>query len=338
MKKILLALLLLAPGLAHADSITSRFGLIIPSTGTAGWGVKLNADFNIIASSAGSQYEANTWVASNTFTGAVAFVDGVVARSTLTVQGNAFSVGTSTLAVVSGKLGVGTSAPAEFSGGVRRVIHLVDTTNEALYRVRGSAVDMEMGVNSTIGFLSVRTNHPYTISTNNAERVRVSTGGLVGIATTAPGTALDVVGTVRGSTLTSTVNITGPAQGITGYAVTASSESTNSIAVNSTAFITVTTMTVTLRGSRPVQGSAIVSIVNGAGATRNYTVEVQKGGVAVSLDYVSMVTGGDTSSLAAIWSEASSSAGSQTYTILVKSSSATGTQTATSRHLRLVEY
>lgn len=68
MKK-LLALLLLATGLAHADTITSRAGLVVPTIGTTSWGTKLNNNFSIIDSSVAVLDSSNTFTNTNSFLG-----------------------------------------------------------------------------------------------------------------------------------------------------------------------------------------------------------------------------------------------------------------------------
>jgi hypothetical protein len=55
----------------------------------------------------------NTWTGPNTFAALLTVSSPTLISSTLTVSGNAFSVGGSTLSVASGKVGIGVLAPAE---------------------------------------------------------------------------------------------------------------------------------------------------------------------------------------------------------------------------------
>lgn len=70
MKKVLLLAALLAAGSgAFADSTTTRMGLVKPTIGSSGWGVKTNTNWDIVASSAAALFASNTFYYQNTFLG-----------------------------------------------------------------------------------------------------------------------------------------------------------------------------------------------------------------------------------------------------------------------------
>lgn len=129
----------------------------------------------------------------------------------------------------------------------------------------------------------------------------------------------------------------GDVSNTTGYAVNASSSSTNAVNVANTNFVQVTTMTATLRGSRPLIGFATVSINNAAAAGRTYTIQIERGGIAVSNSYINFVGANDEETATVTWFETSSTAGLQTYTLSVKTSVVMGPQTVDSRLLTLLE-
>ncbi len=116
--------------------------------------------------------------------------DNVVIQSTLTVQGNAFSVGGSTLVAVSGSVGIGTTAPAtnlevdgnNYGGGGAQSFALFVSTNQS-----HGAVAPGLGFGGTNGVATIQTyaNAALTINPN---------GGNVGIGTAGPDTPLQVFG------------------------------------------------------------------------------------------------------------------------------------------------
>ena len=77
MKRLMLTVaVLLGLGGAHAraaDTVTSRYALIMPSTGSLNWGGKINYDLSVLSTMTASQYNPNTFVAAstNTFKGAM---------------------------------------------------------------------------------------------------------------------------------------------------------------------------------------------------------------------------------------------------------------------------
>lgn len=131
--------------------------------------------------------------------------------------------------------------------------------------------------------------------------------------------------------------VMGNLQNATNYAVMGSSSSTAAVSVANTAFVDVSTLSVTLRGGRVLLGWATVEIDNGSGAGRTYNVQVEKNGVAISNTYDELITAGDDITISIHWSETSSDTGATVYTLAVNSSNATGTQTATSRIVSALE-
>jgi hypothetical protein len=107
--------------------------------------------------------------------------------------------GTDSIVARNGNIGIGTINPLE-------ELHINRTTaTNALTKYTNSNTTttggLDVGVDSTgNGVIFHRdTNRPITISTNNAERMRVSEGGNVGIGTTSPTHRLDVNGNINAS-------------------------------------------------------------------------------------------------------------------------------------------
>jgi len=99
-----------------------------------------------------------------------------------------------------GNVGVGVSNPDTLAFGSARTLHLKDAVNGGVFRLEGSASNLEFGsgVNS---WLWVTTNTSLGFATNNLERMRVTPAGDVGIGTSTPTAKLQVAGdaTVTGN-------------------------------------------------------------------------------------------------------------------------------------------
>jgi hypothetical protein len=84
----------------------------------------------------------------------------------------------------SGNVGIGTSSPTS-------TLQVVGATGITTTDGTSTARLLNSG---GVGITGTSTNHPFIIQSNNAERVRVTAAGLVGIGTASPGYAFDVQG------------------------------------------------------------------------------------------------------------------------------------------------
>ena len=114
-------------------------------------------------------------------------------------QGTAYFNGSTTvddnLIVTNGRLGLGTTAPSSLlhlSDASSPTIRIVDTTN--------SVTLLAFAQDSSAGF-GTYSNHTLAFFSNSAERMRISTGGNVGIGTTSPSAKLHVNGTAKATKL-----------------------------------------------------------------------------------------------------------------------------------------
>ena len=85
----------------------------------------------------------------------------------------------------SGNVGIGTNSPASYSNFIYQTI---SGTNGSGLRLQnaGSTVAAETAVSSSGYFMAAVTAHPIILSTTNIERMRISSTGNVGIATSSP--------------------------------------------------------------------------------------------------------------------------------------------------------
>ena len=104
---------------------------------------------------------------------------GSVERVNINSSGS-IAAGISTFRVLAGsdpKIGVGTFTPGytiEAFGSSNPTVSIVDTTNAVTTQVRS---------NSTGGLIRTASNHPLVLGTNQAENLRITSAGLVGVGT-----------------------------------------------------------------------------------------------------------------------------------------------------------
>jgi hypothetical protein len=152
-----------------------------------------------------------------TLGGTLAVANGGTGATTLTsgyvLKGNGTSAVSASVLYDDGtNTGIGTTSPSALfhisQNGGGDIGALVSQTNggngtTARYRAThgsGAAFNLQAG-NGQVD-LNVTSNHPLVLGTNATERMRILSGGNVGIGTTTPGALLDVNGnaTVRGNT------------------------------------------------------------------------------------------------------------------------------------------
>ena len=112
------------------------------------------------------------------------------------------------LATASGNVGIGTTSPLVATGYTS--ISINNATNGGILDLQqnGTSV-MRVGNNgTTVAFIETRTATPLTFSTNDAERMRITSAGNVGVGTTAPDTSLHVLGSTNRPIIISTSNAT----------------------------------------------------------------------------------------------------------------------------------
>jgi hypothetical protein len=79
-----------------------------------------------------------------------------------------------------------------------------DSTSRLLLGVDGTGYG---GISTGAGLISTWTNHPIILATNQAERLRITSDGNVGIGVANPTIKLDVGGTIRATTINATANL-----------------------------------------------------------------------------------------------------------------------------------
>jgi len=130
-------------------------------------------------------------------------LDGTSGITTPDVDTDGLTVDTNTLFVdaANNRVGIGTTAPSvaagkgiEINGGASHA--RIAFKNTATGNAAGDG--LQVGIDGAgLAFVEVTQNQPLRFSTNNTERLRITSAGNVGIGTSSPGTLLQVEGTLR---------------------------------------------------------------------------------------------------------------------------------------------
>jgi len=95
-----------------------------------------------------------------------------------------------------GNVGIGTSSPTAFTNYI--TVHHKNPSGDAIHLIESDGgIIGQTFVNDASGVVTTgaRSNHPWRVTTNDAERMRIDSSGKVGIGTTSPSHNLDVIST-----------------------------------------------------------------------------------------------------------------------------------------------
>jgi len=90
-----------------------------------------------------------------------------------------------------GNVGIGTTAPSS-PAGFAKMIELYGSSSVSYVLNSNNTDKMDMGISSGGGYLGVSNNNALRFATNNAERMRITGAGFVGIGTTSPSAQLTI--------------------------------------------------------------------------------------------------------------------------------------------------
>lgn len=210
--------------------------------------------------------------------GAGAFSGQLIAGGTVTVQGNAFSVGGSTLAVAAGKVGIGSlpgSATLTIGGGVGNEIEIPSAGTNVQILATGSPGQFQIGGGST-----------FEVNVNGGNKLIVDSAGNVGIDAGVPAARLDLKAAGSGAAdmaqvwrnsagaIVSSVSATGYLQaakfigdgsGLTNVAAATGTDATKVLKAGDTMSgqLTLAGSTLTVTGSAFSVGGSTLSVVAG---------------------------------------------------------------------------
>src|SRR3990172_1471160 len=217
----------------ECDQLSGGLGICLPRYGTDfdQWALSDIAALTLINSSAvvsGSTnaYNALGWIGVNRISGLssgdaginISSVTTFSSASTVTISGNAFSVGVTTLAVQNGRVGIGNASPdykLEIAG-TGRVEALTGGGTSAIFRGHyNTGGQFDIGIENSAGGAILTGASPYAkvlsaysttaennliqFGTSDTVRMTIGSGGNVGIGTASPGVKLQINGTAGGA-------------------------------------------------------------------------------------------------------------------------------------------
>lgn len=271
---------------------------------------------------------------------------GRVDFSTITTQFNSVALATTTIYAA-------LNSTASYATTQFNAVALATTTNYAALNSTASYMTTQFNavavattsnlaaINSTASYATSQFNAVAVATTSNSTNITalsLSTASLAAkfITNSSSETNTSAGGLLASSSVTANAFF-GDASHLTGYVITGSSYVAGGQNINSLTFVGVATVTVTLRGSRPLTVRASSYINNASAGGRTYNCQIQQNGALVNDPRQVSLTSGSLGIMYLEYNTTSSPSGSNTFSMNCDSSSATGTQTSVTTNIVATE-